>query len=102
MENRFGKEYAGNMWGFSKKRFFITLGLSVVVWLVSIMVQFFLKGDNVKYGFFIFSKSCEVTGYPLARCIPDYDKGQIYLSYLINIFFWFWVIHLLLGKWFKK
>lgn len=89
------------MLGFSKKRFLITLGLSVGVWIVSMMVQFFFKGDNINYGFFIFAKSCEVTGYPIARCLPDYDKGAIYLTYFINLFFWFWVIHLFWG-WFQK
>lgn len=89
------------MMGFSKKRFFIILGLSVLIWVISMVLQSFFKGDNVNYGFFIFGKSCEVTGYPFARCIPDYDKLAIYLTYLINLFFWFWVIHLL-GKWFDK
>lgn len=83
------------------KRFFITLGLSVVIWVLSMVFQNLFKAGNIQYGFFIFGKSCEVTGYPLARCIPEYDKGSIYLTYLINIGFWFWVIHLL-GKWFDK
>ncbi len=89
------------MLGFSKKRFLVTLGLSILIWVISMVAQYLFKGDNVNYGFFIFAKSCEVTGYPLARCVPDYDKGQIYLTYLINLVFWFWVLHF--GwKWFEK
>lgn len=85
------------MWGFSKKRFLITLGLSVMVWLVSVVVQFLSQDSNPNYGLFLFAKSCEVTGYPIAKCVPEYDRGLIYLLYLTNIFVWFWVIHLLLG-----
>ncbi len=89
------------MWGFSKKRFLITLGISVGLWIISVIVQFLFKSDNVQYGFFIFAKSCEVTGYPIARCIPYYDKGQIYFTYVINILSWFFVIHLF-WNWFDK
>ena len=89
------------MWRFSKKRFLVTLGLSVMAWVVSIIVQFLFKADSINYGFFIFAKSCEITGYPLASCIPYYDKQAIYLTYFINLSFWFWVIHLL-GNWMDK
>lgn len=88
------------MWGFSKKRFLITLGLSILIWLMSMVVQSLFR-DNVNYGLFIFAKSCEVTGYPIARCIADYDKGSIYLTYSVNLFFWFWVLHFS-WSWFDK
>ncbi len=100
MENRFGKEYAGNMWGFSKKRFFITLGLSVVVWVVTNFIQLF----NSTYwpaGFSLLGGSCTVTGYPVALCLASYEKAKILLICIINIAFWFWVIHLF-GKRFNK
>lgn len=80
------------MLGFSKKRFVITLGLSILVWIVSIAIQS-MTGEGVKYGFFIFAKSCELTGYPLARCISEYYTSKIVAIYLFNIFFWFWLIH---------
>lgn len=83
--------------GLSKKRFFITLGLSIGVWLISTLVQLVFSQNNVQYGFFIFAKSCEVTGYPVAMCLPEHNKSMIYLIYLLNIFFWFWVIHLFWG-----
>ncbi len=89
------------MMGFSKKRFLVTLGLSILLWVISMVAQSLFKGNNVNYGFFIFAKSCEVTGYPLARCVPDYDKGQIYFTYLINLVFWCWVLHFA-WKWFEK
>ena len=100
MENVFGKEYAGSMWGFSKKRFFVTLGLSVVVWVITNFIQLF----NSSYwpeGFSLLGNSCTVTGYPIAICLAGYEKSKILLTYLLNITFWFWVIHLF-GKWFKK
>ena len=97
MEKEDRKEYVNSMVSFSKKRFLITLGLSILVWVVSMVIQQVVKGDNVNYGFFIFAKSCEVTGYPFARCIPDYDKGQIYFTYLINLLSWFFIIHLFWG-----
>lgn len=90
------------MLGFTLKRFLITLGISVFIWVISIMIQFIFKSDNVQYGFFIFAKSCEVTGYPIAKCIPDYDKGQIFLTYFINISFWFFIIHLFWGFFQKR
>ncbi len=92
--------YAKFMWGFSKKRFFVTLGISVGVWVISIVIQFTFTTE-VKYGLFIFAKSCELTGYPIAQCISEHNKGLIYLTYFINISFWFWVIHLFWG-WFQK
>lgn len=81
------------MLGFSKKRFFITLGLSVAVWVGSAVIHLLAEAKNFDYGFFIFARSCEVTGYPLARCIPEQKTGEIILTYFINILFWFWVIH---------
>lgn len=89
------------MLGFSKKRFFVTLGLSMLVWGISLVIQQLFSTDNIKYSFFIFAKSCEVTGYPLALCIPDYNRVQIFLTYLLNLTFWFWIIHLFWG-WFEK
>lgn len=84
------------MGSFSKKRFLITLGLSVGVWVVSNFLQLF----NLGYwptGFSLLGGSCTVTGYPFATCLPDYQKPQILIFYILNIFFWFWVIHLLWG-----
>lgn len=87
------------MWNFSKKRFFVTLGLSVVVWLVSIVIQ----GITLyKVTFSLFGSSCQLTGFPIADCIRS---GSGYLPFwvihIINIFFWFFVIHLFWG-WFEK
>ena len=65
-----------------------------MVWVVSMAIQQLFVTNNVSYGLFLFAKSCEVTGYPIARCIPDYDKLQIFTNYALNILFWFWVIHL--------
>ena len=88
------------MLGFSKKRFFVTLGLSVLVWVVSNFIQLFDSG-YWPAGFSLLGSSCTVTGYPIALCLAGYEKAKIVLVYLVNIFFWFWVIHLFWG-WFEK
>lgn len=88
------------MFGFSKKRFFITLGLSILVWVITNFIQLFNSSDWPA-GFSLLGGSCTVTGYPIAACLPEYEKLKIIGIYLINIFFWFWVIHLFWG-WFDK
>lgn len=85
------------MFGFSKKRFLLILGLSIILWIASMFIQLLYKSDNVTYGLFIFGKSCEVTGYPWAQCIPERNIGALILNYTANIFFWFWLIHLFWG-----
>ncbi len=88
------------MWGFSKKRFFVTLGISILVWVVSNFIQLF-NSSYWPQGFSLLGSSCTVTGYPVALCLQHYEKIKILLVYLINITFWFWIIHLFWG-WFKK
>ena len=88
------------MWGFSKKRFFVTLGLSILVWLVSGIIQLIVQQDKT-FGFFSFGGSCEITGYPIALCISSKDDIKFILVSLVNIILWFWVIHLL-GNWMNK
>ena len=89
------------MWGFSKKRFVITLGLSVVVWVISLVIQFLSSDSNPGYGMFALAKSCEVTGYPIAQCIPEHDKSLVYINYFVNILIWFLIIHLLSSLFYK-
>lgn len=85
------------MWGFSKKRFFITLGLSVVVWVVSGIVQALTGFSDY---FTIFHK-CSLTGYPIALCVSSNNQAKIVLISIVNVVIWFWVIHLFWG-WFEK
>mgnify|MGYP001599512942 FL=1 len=67
------------MLGFSWKRFFITLGLSVVVWLVGGLIQALTnKGE---FGSYVFGTGCELTGYPIALCISSNDKIKFLLHY---------------------
>lgn len=77
------------MLGFSKKRFFVTLGLSVVVWLVSGLIQALTGFSNY---FTVFHK-CSLTGYPIALCISSNDQIKVVLVSIANIIIWFWVIH---------
>lgn len=83
------------------KRFFITLGISIVVWVVSMFVQALFATDDFKNSFSLLGSSCEVTGYPIALCLSKNKVFQILAIYLVNIFFWFWIIHLF-WNWFEK
>ncbi len=69
-----------------------TLGLSVVVYFLSVLIQF-LTGFNVSYSF-LSDTGCQLTGYPIAKCI--YNKSFLFVD-LVNIVIWFWVIHLVWG-----
>ena len=101
MENYLLKEYAKSMLGFSKKRFFLTLGLSVLVWVISALAQF-LTMYNVRFSLFS-SSSCQITGFPIAKCIyQSSDQLPFWIIDLANIFFWFWVIHIFSGFLFRS
>lgn len=89
------------MLGLSKKRFLVTLGLSVGVWVVTNFVQLF-SSSYWPAGFSLLGGSCTVTGYPIALCLASYEKVKIFLIYLINITFWFWVIHLFWKRFEKR
>lgn len=79
------------MFNFSYKRIFITLGLSIVVWLVSAIIQGYLT--FAKY-LGTFSTGCQVTGYPIDICTLAGSEVPALLVIMINILFWFWIIHL--------
>lgn len=81
------------MWSFSKKRFLITLGLSIVVWLGSGVIQALTGFEDY---FKIFS-SCTLTGYPIALCISSNNQSRVVLITITNILLWFWIIHLITG-----
>lgn len=78
------------------KRFLITLGLSVGMWLITVVIQAYAEAP--KYVALLTQSKCSATGYPVPDCIKGIPEIIIYL---INITFWFWVIHLLWG-WFEK
>lgn len=86
------------MWGFSKKRFFVTLVLSMVVWLVSVVIQGYLT-----FARYIgtFSTGCHATGYPIDVCIIQGPYIPAPLVIFVNILFWFWIVHLF-GNWLDK
>lgn len=87
------------MWGINKKKFLITLVFSIVIWFISVLIQGF-TGFNAILS--IFGPSCQLTGFPIATCLFN-GPGQFsgWMLSLLNIFFWFWVIHLFWG-WFSK
>lgn len=88
-----------HMWGFSKKRFLVTLGLSILIWVVSGLIQALTnKGE---FGSYVFGTGCELTGYPISLCISINDRTKFILVSIANILIWFWVLHF--GwKWFGK
>lgn len=90
------------MWGWSKKRFLLTLVLSVVVWYGSVVLQV-LTGFNNPLSSFFSGQVCKPTGFPIATCVYYAGKGgvSVWMINLVNILLWFWVIHLLWG-WFGK
>lgn len=88
------------MLGFSKKRFLITLGLSIIIWYISVVVQG-ISGFNAPFSSLL-SEPCKLTGFPIAICLyPTSRTGSTWLIILINIFLWFWILHLFWG-WFSK
>lgn len=88
------------MMGFSKKRFLITLGLSVLVWFASVFIQFTI-GYKVKFSLFGGS-SCQLTGFPIADCRYSNPQQMPYwIIDLVNITIWFFVLHLV-WRWQEK
>lgn len=86
------------MWGFSKKRFLVTLGLSILVWIITTIVQAYVT--FAKY-MGTFSTGCQATGYPIDVCVIPGTYVPPAIIILINISFWFLVLHF--GwKWFGK
>lgn len=84
----------------TKKRFFVTLGFAVGVWVITNFLQL-LNSNDWPLGFSLLGGSCTVTGYPVALCLSAYEKIKIILVFLINISFWFLIIHLF-WNWFEK
>jgi len=98
VENYLLKEYAKSMLGFSKKRFFLTLGLSILVWVISGVIQAVIGFSDY---FTIFHK-CSLTGYPIALCISSNNQVKVVLVSVVNVVFWFWVIHIFSGFLFRS
>ena len=65
------------MWGFSKKRFFLTLGLSILIWLVSGAIQAMVGFSD----YFKISHACSLTGYPIAFCISNNDIVKVTIGF---------------------
>ncbi|KKQ67319.1 MAG: hypothetical protein US86_C0001G0246 [Candidatus Daviesbacteria bacterium GW2011_GWA2_38_24] len=86
------------MLGFTRKRFFLTLLLSIIIWFISAIIQAFVTAP--KY-IGTFSRGCQVTGYPIDICDFNFPNVSPAVVIGINIFIWFWVIHLFWG-WFDK
>lgn len=90
------------MFEFSKKRFFITLGLSIVIWYITVIIQG-IVGFNAPFNLLASGSNCQLTGFPIAQCIySSSNRISVWLVNLINIMVWFWVIHFLWGLFSKK
>ncbi|OGE32126.1 hypothetical protein A2631_03345 [Candidatus Daviesbacteria bacterium RIFCSPHIGHO2_01_FULL_44_29] len=84
----------------TKKRFFVTLVLSFLVWFVSIFVQAFTAYNAPLT---LLGSGCQLTGFPVALCIYTSDIGAPFWSiHILNVVIWFWVIHFFWGFFSKK
>lgn len=79
------------------KRFLVVLGLSVVVWYGSVLFQG-ISGYKAPFNIPFSGSVCKVTGFPIATCLYG---ASVWLVNIINIIFWFWVIHLFV-RWMDK
>lgn len=82
------------MLGFSKKRFLITLGLSILIWYVTVIIQG-IVGINAPFGILGSGNTCNLTGFPIAQCIYSSNSSSmlVWTINIINVIIWFWVIH---------
>ena len=76
------------------KRFLVTLGLSVGIWVVSVIIQGYLT--FAKY-IGTFSTGCPATGYQIDSCTIPGPYTPPVVAILINIVFWFWIVRLFWG-----
>lgn len=72
------------MWTFSKKRFFLTLGLSIIIWIISNFIQL-LDNNYWSGGFSLLGNLCTLTGYPIALCLSHHKILKILGVYILNI-----------------
>src|SRR3989338_4135160 len=79
--------------GFSKKRFFVTLGLSLIIFFFTAYIQIY-DFEDWKLNLLSLS-SCSTTGYPVKVCLYNHTQGLLIAIYLINIAFWFLTINFL-------
>lgn len=95
-------EYSKNMLGFERKRFIITLVLSILIWYGSVIIQG-LTGINAPFGILGSESRCNLSGFPVAECIySSRSSVSVWLINITNIIFWFWLIHLVMNLFFKK
>ncbi len=83
------KEVGIPMGRFAKKRFFITLGISIVIWLLSGLVQAIVGFSN----YFTVFHQCSLTGYPIAVCLSSNNQIKVITISFVNIALWFCMIH---------
>lgn len=81
------------MLGFSWKRFLVTLGVSVVIWYLTVIIQG-ISGVNAPFNTLFTSSNCKLTGFPIAECISSGpEEISVWLINIINIIIWFWLLH---------
>lgn len=80
------------MFKFSKSKLLITIGLSILIWVVTVVIQ--AINDAPRYVALFTKSECFATGYPISSCLKG--TPEIFI-YIINIFFWFLVINFIWG-----
>ena len=82
----------GGKWGWNWKRVLLELLGAVVIWLTSVIMQAVVEAP--KYVSLFVQSNCSATGYPVPVCIEGFGE---WLSYVLNILFWFLLIHIVFG-----
>ena len=75
-----------------KKRFFVTLGMSIFIWLVTCVLEVYGSfARNVA----TFTTGCQTTGYPINLCHFEMFRPVPIVLIVFNIIFWFFMVELL-------
>ena len=83
---------------FKFKRFLLTLGISVGIWGITVLIQVYATFANFLG---TFSSGCQVTGYPFDLCALRGPEIPAILVVFVNLCLWFFVIHLF-WNWFEN
>jgi len=79
--------------GFSKKRFLVALGLSVMIWYVTVIIQG-ITGFRSPFNMLFTSSSCKMTGFPISECVSSGpEEVSVWLIIFINILFLLQCLH---------
>jgi hypothetical protein len=79
----------------SKKRIVLTSLLSVGMWIGSNVYEI-ISNPLEGVSFISLGDKCYFTGYPIARCIPEYHLYWMFILWIVNIFILFFLINVVI------